>query len=71
MQLLFRWFYRTSSSKLDNPSNQYLIVPTIIFTLFTVISIVMSIMATRPNVTKGEFTKQDVNDKKVNLLVLW
>lgn len=55
-------------SKLDNPSNQYLIVPTIIFTLFTVISIVMSILATRPNVTKGEFTKEDVNNKKVNLL---
>ena len=55
-------------SKLDNPSNQYLIIPTLIFTLFTVISMVMSIMATRPNVTKGKFTKEDVNNKKVNLL---
>lgn len=55
-------------SKLDNPSNQYLIIPTLIFTLFTVISMVMSIMATRPNVTKGKFSKEDVNNKKVNLL---
>ncbi len=54
--------------KLDNPSNQYLIYPTIIFISFTVASIVLSVMATRPNVTKGKFTKQDVEDKKVNLL---
>jgi predicted metal-dependent HD superfamily phosphohydrolase len=54
--------------KLDNPSNQYLIYPTIIFILFTVASIVLSVLATRPNITKGKFTKQDVADKKVNLL---
>ena len=56
--------------KLDNPSNHYLIVPSIIFILFTVISIVLSIMATRPNVTQGEFTKEDVANKKVNLLLV-
>ncbi|MDO5968542.1 DUF5706 domain-containing protein [Flavivirga aquimarina] len=55
-------------SKLDNASNHYLIVPTIIFVLFTVISIVLSILATRPNVTSGKFTKEDVANKKVNLL---
>ncbi|MDJ0645115.1 MAG: DUF5706 domain-containing protein [Flavobacteriaceae bacterium] len=55
-------------SKLDNPSNQYLIAPTIIFVLFTVASIVLSVLATRPNVTKGKFTKEDVDNKKVNLL---
>ena len=33
-----------------------------------VISIVLSVLATRPNVTKGEFTKEDVANKKVNLL---
>ncbi|MBT8263234.1 MAG: HD domain-containing protein [Bacteroidia bacterium] len=54
--------------KLDNPSNSYLIVPTIIFLLFTVTSIVLSVLATRPNVTSGKFTKEDVNNKKVNLL---
>jgi predicted metal-dependent HD superfamily phosphohydrolase len=55
-------------SKLDNPSNSYLIWPTAIFTLFTVVSIVLSVLATRPNVTSGKFTKEDVANKKVNLL---
>lgn len=54
--------------KLDNPSNSYLIVPTIIFVLFTIVSMVLSVLATRPNVTSGKFTKQDVENKKVNLL---
>ncbi|WP_452602459.1 Pycsar system effector family protein [Pontimicrobium sp. MEBiC06410] len=55
-------------SKLDNPSNDYMIIPTIIFTIFSVASVIMSIIATRPNVTRGEFTKEDVENKKVNLL---
>lgn len=54
--------------KLDNPSNTYLIFPTLIFMTSTVASIVLSVMATRPNVTKGEFSKEDVKNKKVNLL---
>ena len=55
-------------SKLDNPTNDYLIYPTIIFTIFTVTSMVLSILATRPNVTQGKFSKEDVANKKVNLL---
>ena len=54
--------------KLDNPSNSHLFVPTIIFVGFTVISIILSILATRPNVTEGKFTKEDVAKRKVNLL---
>lgn len=54
--------------KLDNPSNHYLIIPSLIFIAFTVASIILSIMATRPNVTEGKFTKEDVANKKVNLL---
>ena len=54
--------------KLDNPSNTYLIYPTLIFLVFTVASIVLSVLATRPNVTMGKFTKEDVANKKVNLL---
>ena len=54
--------------KLDNPSNSYLIYPTLIFLIFTVTSIVLSVLATRPNVTKGQWTKEDVANKKVNLL---
>lgn len=54
--------------KLDNPSNEYLIWPTGIFITFSVISMVLAVLATRPNVTSGQFTKQDVENKKVNLL---
>lgn len=54
-------------SKLDSPSNSYLIIPTLIFVVSSVISMVLSIIATRPNVTSGEFTKEDVEQKRVNL----
>ncbi|WP_299225747.1 Pycsar system effector family protein [uncultured Psychroserpens sp.] len=53
-------------SKLD--TNPYLTWPTVVFTLFSVISMVMSIIATRPNVTSGQFTKEDVKNQKVNLI---
>ncbi len=54
--------------KLDNPSNSYLVVPSIIFLVFTVTSIILSIIATKPNITQGKFTKEDVAQKKVNLI---
>lgn len=54
--------------KLDNPSNAYLITPTVIFIVFSIASMVLSVLATRPNVTRGKFTRQDVADRKVNLL---
>lgn len=53
--------------KLDSPSNNYLIIPTLIFVISSVISMVLSIIATRPNITSGEFTKEDVEQKRVNL----
>ncbi|MDY2587347.1 Pycsar system effector family protein [Winogradskyella aquimaris] len=52
-------------SKLD--TNPYLTWPTIIFLFFCVVSMVLSIIATRPNVTSGQFTKEDVKNQKVNL----
>lgn len=52
-------------SKLD--TNPYLIYPTAIFTISCVISMILSIIATRPNITSGEFTKEDVANKDVNL----
>ena len=54
--------------KLDNPSNVYLILPTAIFILFSIASMVLSILATRPSVTRGEFTKEDVKNRDVNLI---
>lgn len=54
--------------KLDNPSNYYLIYPSVLFVVVAVVSMVLSVMATRPNVTGGKFSRKDVEDKKVNLL---
>ncbi len=54
--------------KLDNPSNDYLIYPTLIFITFSVVSMILAVLATRPNVTQGKFSKTDVENKKVNLL---
>ncbi|MEP2278872.1 Pycsar system effector family protein, partial [Maribacter sp.] len=54
--------------KLDNPSNDYLFYPTFLFIIFSVISMVMSIIATKPNITTGQFTEEEVTTKKVNLL---
>ncbi len=52
--------------KLDK--NEFLIIPTVIFMIFSIISMILSVLATRPNVTSGKFTRKDVEDKKVNLL---
>lgn len=52
--------------KLDK--NAYLIIPTIIFMVFSIISMILSVLATRPNITSGKFTREDVEQKKVNLL---
>ncbi len=45
-----------------------LIIPTIIFLLVAVSTIVVSILATRPKITEGTFTPEDVALKKTNLL---
>lgn len=55
-------------SKLDASSNKHLIIPSLILTIFSVVSIVFAILSTRPNITSGEFTKEEVTSRKVNLL---
>jgi len=54
--------------KLDNANNAHLVVPTFIMLMFSVVSIIFAILSTRPKVTTGTFTRQDIEDKKVNLL---
>ena len=54
--------------KLDAPSNRHLLIPTLILVVFSVASIIMSILSTRPNVTSGEFTREQVKKKQVNIL---
>lgn len=46
----------------------YLTIPTLIFLLVAVVTIVLSIIATRPQISGGTFTQQDILEKKTNLL---
>lgn len=54
--------------KLDSARNAHLIYPTFIMLMFSVVSIIFAILSTRPKITSGTFTRQDIEDKKVNLL---
>ncbi|NQX80831.1 MAG: HD domain-containing protein [Flavobacteriaceae bacterium] len=54
--------------RLDNPSNSHLVIPTLVLVTSCLATIVLSILATRPQVTEGVFTQKDIEDKKVNLL---
>ena len=58
ISLLFRRF----------DESPFLITPTAIFLVFSVATIIISILATRPNITGGNFTKEDITNKKINLL---
>ena len=46
----------------------HLVLPTILLLVVNVGAIIFSVLATRPNVTKGTFTADDVQQKRVNLL---
>ncbi len=52
--------------KLD--TNPYLIVPTITLTLVSLAALISSVIVTRPNITSGKFTKEDILKKRANLL---
>jgi len=46
----------------------YLTIPTILFLSFSVTTIVIAILATRPKISGGKFDDQDIINKKTNLL---
>jgi len=46
----------------------YLTIPTIIFLASSVITIVLSIFATQPKITNGRFTREDIINRRTNLL---
>lgn len=46
----------------------HLTIPTIIFLAFSLITIVIAILATRPQITQGVFSREDILNKKTNLL---
>ena len=45
-----------------------LIVPSLILTFTSLLTIVFAVLATRPNVTSGKFTSEDILNKRTNLL---
>lgn len=49
----------------DNP---HLIIPTMMLLIVCVVTMVCSILATRPNLPTGTFSQQDLDTRKVNLL---
>ena len=54
--------------KLDKADNYYLILPTLLFLFITLVTMVFTILSTRPKVTSGNFSQEDIANKKVNLL---
>jgi len=54
--------------KLDSPSNAHLIIPTFILLIFSVITIVYTILATKPKVSSNTVTKKEIEQRKVNIL---
>jgi predicted metal-dependent HD superfamily phosphohydrolase len=52
--------------KLD--TNPHLIIPTALLTITSLVTLVYAILVTRPKVTSGIFTSEDIKNKKANLL---
>jgi predicted metal-dependent HD superfamily phosphohydrolase len=48
--------------------NSYLLIPTILLISVCLATMVFSILASRPNVSSGKFTRQDIKNKQTNLL---
>ena len=48
--------------------DKHLAIPTFIFLGSALATIVLSILATRPKITKGNFTREDILNRKTNLL---
>lgn len=54
------------AAKLEN--NVYLIIPTLMLLASSVTTIVFAVLSTRPQVSSGTFTTDDVHQRRVNLL---
>lgn len=54
--------------KLDAEKNVHLIMPTFVLMLSSVTTIIFAILSTRPKVTEGSFTREQIEQRKVNLL---
>jgi len=54
--------------KIGNLDNSYLVTPTFILVFFSVASIVMSILSTRPNISNVTVTREMIKNKQTNIL---
>ncbi len=54
--------------KLDSPANSYLIYPTVIFVLFSIASMIMSVLATRPKVDNAQLVEDEIEKGDTNFL---
>jgi len=54
--------------KLDSAKNAHLIYPTFVLLISSVATIIFAILSTKPKVTSGTFTREDIEKQKVNLL---
>ena len=52
--------------KIDN--NEYLELPSFILLAVSLTTMIFAILATRPTIPNGQFTPDDISEKKVNLL---
>lgn len=50
--------------KLDSPSNMFLVTPTLILTIFSVASIVLSVLSTRPKISNVKVTQEMIKNKQ-------
>ncbi|MGF7079415.1 Pycsar system effector family protein [Mucilaginibacter sp. UYCu711] len=48
--------------------NSFLAIPSFVLLTVSLLSMIFSILATRPSIPEGTFTAKDIDDKKVNLL---
>jgi predicted metal-dependent HD superfamily phosphohydrolase len=49
-------------------ADPHLLIPTILFLTSSVITVVLAILATRPKLTEGTFTRENIHKKETNLL---
>ncbi|MXV38047.1 HD domain-containing protein [Flavobacteriaceae bacterium Ap0902] len=54
--------------KLDSISNNFLVYPTMVLLFFSVVSIILSVLSTRPNISKVEVTRDMIRNNQSNIL---
>lgn len=64
--LLLGAVFTILARKLD--TNQNLIIPTIVLTIVSLVTLILAVRVTRPSISSGLFTEDDIKKKKTNLL---